>query len=230
MNEPPAPRSEARQRWRVVVRRGAAARSLTHRDIESAWESGLARAGVPVALSGGARPRPRLVFGAPVPVGLTAEREPLDLFLAERLTIADLRARLVAALPPGHELVELHDVWVGAPSIAGLVVAADYRAELDADADDVDRATRSLLAADRLDRPGRKGDASRSYDLRPLIVDLAVSAAEPVGAVVRMRLRHQSEAGTGRPDEVILAVEQELGSAIAVLSMVRERLVLGVED
>jgi len=246
--------TEVRQRWRLLVRRGEAGRDLAHRDIEALWAEGLARAGVPVAMTEGARPRPRIAFAAPVPVGLTAEREPLDLFLAERLTIADLRDRLLAALPPGHELVDLHDVWTGEPSIAGRVVAADYQVEVNGvEPAELREAVSRLLGARRLERPRRKGEAGRTYDLRALIVGLEVRPGAGRGAVASpatipgpgpvpgaaavpgpdvpfwMRLRHHPELGTGRPEEVLAALGERLGREVQVRAMSRERLWLAGE-
>ena len=232
--------TEVRQRWRLFVRRGEAGRDLAHRDIEALWAEGLARAGVPVALTEGARPRPRIAFAAPVPVGLTAEREPIDLFLAERLTIADLRDRLLAALPPGHELVDLHDVWTGEPSIAGRVTAADYRAEvIEVEPAELQEAVSRLLGAGRLERPNRKGEAGRTYDLRPLIVRLEARPAPDPGPVPEpgpvpgsrlwMRLRHHQELGNGRPEEVLAVLGERLGRDVQVRATTRERLWLAGE-
>lgn len=244
MNALSEPASEIRQRWRIVVRRGSDARHLSHRDVEAAWEEGLRRAGLPVAVagSGTGRRRPRVVFGAPVPIGLTAEREPFDVYLSARLTIAEMRERLLVALPPGHEIVDLHDVWVGAPSLAGQVTGADYRAYVHADAARLAMAAASLLAATSLPRAARKGDPSKPHDLRPLIVDLRVGLASEGGtapgsgsrlgfgtrseAVVRMRLRHRSDTGTGRPDEVLAALGEAAGLDLSAALVVRERLVL----
>jgi radical SAM-linked protein len=210
---------------------------MTHREVETAWAAGLEAARVPVAATGGARPRPRLAFGAPVPVGVTAEREPLDLYLVERLTIADLRDRLPSALPPGHELIDLHDVWLGSPSITALVIAGDYRCDL-ADAEEtVAPAVAALFAAARVSRPARKGDASRSYDLRPLVERLAVApgslereGSAAARAILTMRLRLGSEGGSGRPDEVVEALAEIARTPLTVLATVRERLVLSREE
>jgi radical SAM-linked protein len=241
VNGRPEPSSEIRQRWRMVVRRGAPARDLPHREIEAAWDAGLARSALPVAVTGGARPRPRLVFGAPVPVGVTAEREPLDLFLSRRLTIAEVRAGLVEALPPGHALVELHDVWLGEASVTGRVVGADYRVELDGPVEPLARAIASMLAAEHLPRAGRKGDSAKAYDLRTLIASLSVAVAHSggapadggpsiaPGAVLRMRLRHQPEVGNGRPDEVLAALGEATGTELHVRAIVRERLLFAGE-
>ncbi len=228
--------SEARQRWRIVVRRGEAARALAQRDVEAAWEEGLARAGVPVATTRTTRPRPRIAFAAPVPIGMTAEREPVDLFLAERLTVSDLRRRLAIALPIGHELVDLYDVWLGEPAIAGRVIAADYRVEVAADREELKTAVVRLIQARQLERP-RKGEETRTYDLRPLVAELEVGPAlrrhldqgGPQVSTLWMRLRHDPGLGVGRPDEVLAALEVLVGHRIEALETVRERVWLAGE-
>lgn len=220
---------ETRQRWRLIVRRGPAARGLGQREIESLWAEGLASAGVPVAMTETARPRPRIAFAAPVPADALAEREPIDLFLAERLRIAELRPRLLDALPPGHDLVDLFDVWVGEPALAARVVGADYRVEVP-DAAGIADACARLLASPGLERPRRKGEEGRTFDLRPLVTSLDVDPIDPdlatAGTIVRMRLRHDQELGTGRPDDVLAALADMLGRPLLATETVRERLVL----
>ena len=51
------------------------------------------------------------------------------------------------------------------------------------------------------------------YDLRPLLADLRVVTAGPP-VVVRVRTRIHPELGTGRPDEVVLALAERLGVAV----------------
>ena len=120
--------AEARQRWRLVYARSESAPHLAQSDQQSAWEAALLASGLPVVGQDLEPPRPRIAFAAPLGVGLPAERELADLFLAERLPVAGVRSALEATLPEGHRLVELHDVWLGEAALPGQVVAADYRA------------------------------------------------------------------------------------------------------
>jgi hypothetical protein len=137
---------ETRQRWRLIVApRGA----QTGPARSGAWAED-AGAGVPAATET-AHPRPRIAFAAPLPADALAEREPIDLFLAERLRIAELRPRLLDALPPGHDLVDLFDVWAGAPALAARVVGADYRVEVRDG-----RSSRLLGSSPRRARSGRR--------------------------------------------------------------------------
>ena len=46
--------------------------------------------------------------------------------------MATVRDRIGAGLPEGWRLVDVYDVWLGAPALAGQVAAADYRITLGA--------------------------------------------------------------------------------------------------
>jgi hypothetical protein len=129
-------------------------------------------------------------------------------------------------LPDGWRLVDLYDVWLGAPALAGQIVAADYRIAVSGgEARDLARAAQVLLAADHLPRERQKGTQSVTYDLRPLIADLEIVASGPP-VVLRTRTRFHPELGTGRPSEVIGALAEAAGVPLSTGSVVRERLIL----
>ncbi len=238
------PLTEPRQRWRIVFRRGEEARFLAHLDAMKLWERAFRRAGIPVARTEGFNPRPRIVFAAPLPLGLLAEREIVDLVLCERLTRHDLRVRLERDLPNGFGLVDLYDVWVNAPSVASQLESATYRVEVTgAPPGEIVRAIAELLGAERLDRRRVKEKKTLEYDLRPLVLELGAGADEndgstvigggddgPAPVIVRMRLRHAQGDGTGRPEEVVAALGELAGWALSVERTVRERLDLAGDD
>jgi radical SAM-linked protein len=119
--------SEMRQRWRLTVRRGPDARDVAHRDVVASWEAALRASGLPLAETQAATPRPRIAFAAPLPVGMLGEHELIDVGLTECRQAHEVRHAVLGAIPSGHELVDMHDVWTGAPTLPSLVVAADYR-------------------------------------------------------------------------------------------------------
>ncbi len=221
--------AEPRQRWRLVVARSANAPELAQREVAEGWVSAIADAGLPVAWTEGARPRPRIAFGAPLPIGMAANAELIDVVLTERWPVWRLRAALADRLPAGWSLVDVQDVWLAGPPLAGRVAAADYRVVLAGDlpVDRVRTAAADLLAAPNLPRRRARGDDSVEYDLRLLLIDIAVEAGPPVSLVTRTRFH--PELGTGRPEEVVAALADRLGAAVEATSIVRERLVL-VED
>lgn len=236
----PAPASggasaDARQRWRVAYRRAPEAAGLPQREETAAWEAALRETGLPLAEAAGPRPRPRLAFGPPLPLAMLADLELVDIYLAARLPRAEVRRRLTGALPAGHVLVDLHDVWLGEPPLAGRVVAADYRVELRQPLSSAGRAglgpaIEALLAAPSLPRERRRGDRSIVYDLRPLVLALALVNLPDGGSALRMRLRFDPEAGVGRPDEVLASVSESAGVDLTAARVVRERLFLADES
>jgi hypothetical protein len=172
------------------------------------------------------RSRARVAFGAPIPASLAAEHELADIVLTRSEPAWRVREALVDHLPDGWRLVDLHDVWLGGPALAGQVAAADYRIDLgDADSEAVRSASVELLAATELARERRKGSSTVPYDLRPLVLDVGVLDGGPP-TLLRARTRFHPVLGTGRPEEVIAALGEMMGCPLVPGSIVRERLLL----
>jgi len=245
LNAQPA---EPRQRWRLVYRRRPDAPALPQRDQSAAWDAALISSGLPLAGLDLAVPRPRIVFAASLTVGMPAERELLDLFLVARRSVTEVRERLAGSLPTGHELIEVHDVWLGAPALSGQVVAADYRLNVTTldgvmpDAAALAGGIRRLLAADALPRTRDKGGRAIPYDLRPLVAGIEVQPSievqagdaapkwiPPWAVQLRIRTRFDAERGVGRPEEVLAALSELSGMALTAQSTTRERLFLAGE-
>jgi hypothetical protein len=157
---------------------------------------------------------------------MAAERELIDMVLTERWPVWRVRGALSGGIPSGWRLVDIFDVWLGGPPLAGRVAAADYRIEL-LDAHDplaLERAAADLVAADHLPRQRQKGAGTVDYDLRPLLAGLSVDGGPP--PVIRARTRFHPELGTGRPEEVIGALADRLGTPLEIRRIVRERVLL----
>jgi hypothetical protein len=157
---------------------------------------------------------------------MTAERELSDVVLVDRWPVWRVREALIPHLPEGWRLIDVVDVWLGGPPLAGRVAAADYRIEL-GEVEDVvalQRAASELNDARRIPRQRLKGGVTVDYDLRPLLVEVAVDPGPP--PIVRTRTRFEPELGTGRPEEVVGALADRLGAPLATRSIVRERLLL----
>jgi radical SAM-linked protein len=212
----------------VVAREGGLAG--TQREVAAEWTAAVEAAGLPLVGGEVGRGRARIAFGAPLPVGMAGEHELIDIVLTEAWPIWRLREALVPHVPTGWTLNDVHDVWLGGPPLAGRVAAADYRIELEGDPDAaaVQAAAEDLVAAGRISRQRVKGGTTVDYDLRPLLVSLAVDPGPPV--IVRTRTRFDPELGTGRPEEVLAALGERLSSRLEARSIVRERLLLADED
>jgi radical SAM-linked protein len=230
--EPPpnAAAAEPRQRWRLVVGRSADAPAEAHREVTGSWTAALVSTDLPIARAAGPGSRPRITFGAPLPVGMAAEGELIDVVLVERWPVWRVREAIEDRVPQGWRLVDLYDVWLAGPPLAGRVAAADYRVTLrdSVGLAAIDRASAALLAAPRLPRERVKGGERVAYDLRPLLIGIDVRSGPP--PTLSIRTRFHPELGTGRPDEVLGALGEAAGMALEPLSIVRERLLLAEDE
>jgi radical SAM-linked protein len=226
VSAPPETAFEPRQRWRLAVARDADAPHAAQREVTATWTAAIEASGLPLVGAEGQRARARVSFGAPLPAGMAAERELIDVVLTDRLPTWRVRDALAGHIPDGWRLIDAYDVWLGGPPLAGRVAAADYRIELErvVDRAALVRAAEDLLSADRLPRERPKGATMVQYDLRPLVIDVQVDVGSP--RIVRSRTRFDPELGTGRPEEVVGALADRLGEPIEVRSIVRERLLL----
>ncbi len=220
--------AEPRQRWRITFARPSRALQTPHREIAERWLADLEALELPLARGPG-RAKSALSFAAPLPVGVVAEHEVADLVLAERLAAWQVRDAIAAAIPHELDLVDIHDVWLGSRPLPALVRAADYRSALDgsAPADELERieeAIGRLLRASTIDRERPRGTGRVRYDLRPLVERVVLDRR--VAPALLMRTRFLADRGTGRPEEVIAALEAIVGRPIPVVQTKRERIVL----
>ncbi len=218
-------------RARITFSRGPEIKYISHLDLLRMWERILRRARVPLAFSKGFNPHPRLALAAPLPVGVLATAEILEIHLDPPMPPPDLERAIHQQLPPGVRVSHVEEVEDSGPSLPSLVRAAEYEVQL-AEAttrreveERIDRllGTRTLLR-ERMRQKAPKGEARkeepRQYDLRPLVEDIWIERWNGE-KIIAMRLR-ADPAGTGRPEEVL----DELRMLQSVLDITRTKLIL----
>jgi radical SAM-linked protein len=182
-------------------------RWTSHRDVARMWERALRRAAVPVAVTEGFSPRPRLSFGLALSTGYESLAEYLDIDLAGgyQPDLDGWPALLSPALPVGIDVLAAVEVDRRAPSLQQDVTVASWSIELvqfeaDAAARAVDAAlaTASLVAART-----RKGHEVID-DLRPGILHLAVVGSAGGSTFLSADLATQPR--SLRPAELVGAV------------------------
>jgi radical SAM-linked protein len=213
------------QRWRLTLRRRADAPVVAQREWQAALETAVLASGLPVAVADGPGGRPRIAVAASLTQGIASEGELVELLLVRRLPVWQVREAIVSALPAGHELLGLEDVWLGEPAVAGRVIGAEYVLPLEAAAvSPVREAASALLAASALPRQRTRGDRTVDYDLRPFVDTVEVLDGPP--ATLRIRVRHDPEKGVGRPEEVLAELGGRVGVSLEPTRLVRTSLIL----
>lgn len=91
---------------RVRFVRGEDVKYISHLDLMKTFERALRRAKLPIAYSQGFNPHPQMVFGLPLPVGVTSEAEYADFELTEETEPGKFKDILNKQLPAGLSIIE----------------------------------------------------------------------------------------------------------------------------
>ena len=185
----PAPKRvepEPAQRLRLRIGRSGEARFLSHLEYMNAWVRSLRRARAPLSYSQGFHAHPKLTFSTAAPVGEESVGDYMDIVLRERVAPEELLQRIGATVPTGFRAFDVTEVPVRAPSLMSSVAGFAYRLSGVGDAAQVSERIDAALRAESLEVTRRKHGASggrrgkrpaeKALDLRPLIVNLALTA------------------------------------------------------
>lgn len=175
-----------------------------HRDVAHIWERALRKAEVPVAMSAGFTPRPRLAFGLALPTGAESIIELIDITLDLEPgdvidDLASISERLSTALPIG---LDVTDIWLPDNELVSLqegVVASSWLMMIDAPdvSGAIERINSSTVAMLERERKGER----HTDDVRPSILDSRV--ADP--STVDLLESHWSVDHSATPVEVVLS-------------------------
>ncbi|MDI6637636.1 MAG: hypothetical protein PWR07_41 [Bacillota bacterium] len=199
---------------RLRLTKTGPARFMSHLDFIRAVERAVRRADLPVALTEGFHPHPRMSFSPALPVGVESECELVDVDLRERPGADEVARRLGRALPPGLRLVSCVVLPRGGPSLSSMIRAASYQVDFARDnvagrPDVIEAAIEGLLRADAIPISRTTPKGTREFNLRPLIYDLRLLREEGA-ASVRM-LVAAGPRGHVRPDDVAREIARRAG-------------------
>jgi len=156
--------------------RGEEVKYVSHLDIMKVFERAARRARLPLAYSRGYNPRPQIVFGLPLSVGVTSEAE-LAEFEIEGEMNPDLFCKLLNnQLPGGFRIVEAVEIE-SKDNIMSRIKTASYvvlflcREELE----EVKNKVRSMMGRPEIivEKFSKKG--TKEVDIKPLIHKLEIA-------------------------------------------------------
>jgi radical SAM-linked protein len=151
-------------------------------------------------------------------LGITSEAEFAEVWLHEDRPLGELQSALEENAPPGVAFLAVEVVEEGTPKLPNLVQSAEYLVTLPTPPPDLETRVENLLAAQTILRHRR----DKTYDLRPLIDALDIRSNTEAGKTeLSVRLSNRPNA-TGRPDEVLGALEIPIEEA----QIHRTRLIL----
>jgi radical SAM-linked protein len=186
-----------RQRVRIRFCKAGHLRLIGHRDLVRAWERMLRRCDVSLSMSEGFHPKPRMSFPSALALGVEGRNEVLEIELAEPLSAAELKQRLVREAPAGLSIndVTLVPEGTGKPQARVLCyelpVPGSRQAELQ-------HSIATLLAS-------RSHPVQREGPHQPVDVRSGIAQLELQHGRLRLRLTVNPQ-GTVRPGEVLAAL------------------------
>ncbi len=194
-------------RLRVKFKRGEEVKFISHLDLIRLWQRALHRAGIPLAYSAGFSPHPRISLAAPLPLGVTSEVELMDITTTKMVSPHFFIGAMSQQLPPGIEVLQVHQITPNQPSLQSQVRYAEYKVEVETEKKpgEVESAIATLLSTKHLPWQHQRDTGPRSYDLRALIDDLWLIDWHCPHCTIGMRLRCDNS-GSGRPEQVALAL------------------------
>ena len=190
------------QKIEVRFEKTEALRFISHHDLMRAFQRAVRRAGLPVRLTEGFNPRPRVVFPVALEVGVASLDEAAEIELTQCLTTQDLAQRLSSALPPGLVLKMVREL---PPSrTAQMPVRLLYRLHLKEAGIPVEaQSVARLLAATTLPFARPREKSVQDVDLRPALLEASLEAGGDLLLAVRPGPR-----GSARPLEVLSVLLQ----------------------
>jgi radical SAM-linked protein len=186
------------QKVQLRFSKTGALRFLSHHDMMRLFARACRRAGLPVRLTQGFDPRPRLVFATALELGVESLDEALEVELGRWVAPEQLRGSLNACLPEG---ISVHGARLLPPRRSGeRPVEITYRVAPPGGAAAVgitpSRAAALLASAELpFDRPRQK--RIQHLDLRPSLVSLDIDRDQ-----IQLVLR-PTERGAARPAEIL---------------------------
>jgi len=189
-------------RVRITFSKGDAMRYTGHLDLHRTWERTLRRSGLPLTYSQGYKPHARINLACALPLGFTSQGDMVDIQLDEELAIPEIISRLERAVPPGISIENVACIDQNAPTLQSMLEAQEYIITFQDPMSNLEQRLHELLQAEHLPRQ-RNG---KSYDLRPLILDIRIFAIQESGETRLLVQLSAQEGATGRPEEVILAL------------------------
>jgi radical SAM-linked protein len=171
------------------------------------WERALRRANLPLAYSQGFSHHPKISIAAPLPLGVTGERELMDIVIQRRISPYLVQKNLTSQLPKDMSITSVVQVPADVPSLQSQVRRAEYRVELETDKtiNEIKAAIDSFLALAELPWQHKRDEEMRSYDIRKLVERVWFVEAHGTICILGMCLRADGSA-SGRAEQVAMAL------------------------
>lgn len=207
-------------RYRINYSKKEGMRYTSNLDVHKMWERTFRRAKLPLAYSQGFHPQPKIQQASPLPLGFLSDCEIVDFFLDQEMDLLSIKTELTESLPSGISVNSINEINPGEPALQTQTIASEYHVIFleEFDSNKIIESIHDLKSKETVIRVRR----GKSYDLRPLILDLDIILEDPY--YLKMILQSKDGA-TGRPEEVL----SELDFPVEFTRIIRKKIILANE-
>ena len=193
--------------WAKLIK-GPEVRFISHLDLLGAFEKALRRARLPVAMTQGYNPRPKIAFAAALPVGITSRGEYVEFVLRETREPLAVLGALNEELPRGLHIDAIKAVDLNTPALMAMVNLAVYRVCFVLppflDEDRFRQEWPAFLNQDRVIITRVVKKRTRTFDFLPFLKGQEVLEINQGRVVVELAITVGSK-GSVRPGEIVAA-------------------------
>ena len=177
------------------------------------FERAIRRAEIPIKMSEGFNPRPKIIFPLALPVGIKGTDEKLGLVLFECMRVDDVESRLKDQLPEGIQIVSVELVSNRHSSVVSDIT---YRVKLRKKIVPETIQIEEFLSRNVIhtQRNGKK----QLFDIRPSIINVTVNS-EFITLDLKMTPK-----GMARPEEILSCLGLKVGKDYVITDVVRTRV------
>jgi radical SAM family uncharacterized protein/radical SAM-linked protein len=213
------------QKLRVVFGKLGKIALISHLDLMRLFERTLRRASLPIALTNGFNPQPRLALANALPLGATSTGEIVDFELTTSMSAADFQQQLAAKLPADIPILSVTEIPLDQISAAAALQSAEYTLILKTgDQSKVPDAIAQVKAATSIQMP-KKAKSGQMYmmELRDRLFALDLIDSDPV--TIRYTGNCRADGTMLKPEYVVFMLNQFLeADQLAIASIHRESL------
>ncbi len=169
-------------------------RFLGHLDLTRTIMKILRRADLPVMLSEGFNPHPRLSFAMPLSVGHTGDGEFFEVVLKEEITEEEFIKIFNKFAPQAIEALEVKEVKGNHKSMSSIINSAIYVLEFtDSNCTLLKKKAMDILAEKEILILKTSKKKTKEADIRPFIFDILVNEAKDGECILEVYIAHGSK-------------------------------------
>jgi radical SAM-linked protein len=215
--------TQAQQKLRLKVSKLNNLKYIGHLDFQKVFERALRRTALPVVHTTGFNQRIKITWGLALPLFFESEAEYLEIELAEKFNLQELKETINQHLLADVQILEIVDITNEKPPAINNLLKADYQIDLDQEISQAmidDFLSQEKIEIEKLGKVKGKRKQLKVVDLKPRIIEIKLLSNTQVAMTLEK---------SQRPDEILkslLSKSSDFSARIKRTKQVFEKAIL----